>query len=93
MLLQRDARPGEQEANGGTQDGDALFLPCVAGDDDTQDTWVYPGLPILARVTMKDGDVMANNGMFVVDSLIDEAIVSMASTVIMSTCATRKHHS
>ena len=53
---------------------DALFLPCVAGDDDTQDTYVYVGLPILSRVTMSDGDTIANNEMFVVQSMTTETI-------------------
>jgi len=52
---------------------DALFMPCVAGDDDSQDTYVFKGLPILARLNMDDGDTMANNEMFVVDDIEEDA--------------------
>jgi ATP-dependent exoDNAse (exonuclease V) alpha subunit len=61
---------------------DALLIPHLNYDDDkkpenkyTQDTWVYPGLPIIARKTEKistaDSQAMVNNEYFTVKEIVD----------------------
>jgi hypothetical protein len=46
----------------------------IAGDDYSQTTWVYPGLPVIARVNRKEGEVLANNETFEVVAVNKEII-------------------
>jgi ATP-dependent exoDNAse (exonuclease V) alpha subunit len=52
---------------------DSTFLQADKEDDTTQDVYIYSGLPIISRKTIKDGDAAVNNEYFKVVS-VDEKI-------------------
>lgn len=46
----------------------------LQNDEYSQDVYIYQGLPVIARKTMGNGDVMVNNETFTITSIVDDEI-------------------
>jgi hypothetical protein len=57
---------------------DAVILEAIEGDKYTQEMWLYPGLPLIARRTVDNGDVMVNNEYFTVEKVEKDEVVCVA---------------